>query len=138
MGHYKRVGSQIIMGEFQILVKKEENMSHVVTTQPQSNEWTTGLLGCTEDVGNCLFTAVCPFCSMCVLRRRLGVTCCHACFPFCWTCVRGDYRDKQGHGQQGTLNSLHAQTISSSVCSYEDFQTKKNIFIFLFCMDILD
>lgn len=67
----------------------------VVTAQPMSNEWTTGLLGCTEDMGNCCFTMFCPCCSLCSLTRRMDITCLHALFPYCWPCVRSDFREKQ-------------------------------------------
>ncbi|XP_046855585.1 cornifelin homolog A-like [Xenia sp. Carnegie-2017] len=61
------------------------NTTVVVQQQPQQvviqgqRNWSTGLCGCFEDVGGCLFALFCPLIHSCVVSGKAGECCCVAC-----------------------------------------------------------
>ncbi|XP_041354324.1 cornifelin homolog A-like [Gigantopelta aegis] len=61
---------------------------HMNPMQPHPlREWSTGLCGCCEDVGDCFFALCCPTYYTCMLSGKQGDSCWGPCCVPAWTTV---------------------------------------------------
>ncbi|ELU04908.1 hypothetical protein CAPTEDRAFT_94552 [Capitella teleta] len=64
----------------QVVVLNQPTTAPAPPPPPQLRGWSTGICGCCEDCGSCLYGYFCMPCMMCTVASQLGENC---CVPIC-------------------------------------------------------